>query len=127
MKGGKNEEKMTRKKNKLNKISNEREDISKDINELKKRKKELIEEATKKLKRQKGLKKFAIKVSLTSKIGSINNAIKQREQYLSNRFKVKNIRQKVEIEKAKTELQELRKKKAIKVDDILGTQDIFKI
>lgn len=123
--------KKRKKKNPEKKLKEELKDenagIKKDIKELQTQKQKVIAEAKKSLSGLKGIKKFAVKSKYVAKISKINRAIKEREQYMTNKFKIKNLEQKTEFEKARSELKELQDRNKIKPDEVFGTQDLFKI
>lgn len=108
-------------------VKDEAGEVKRDITELQQKKQKVIAEAKTALSELKGIKKFAVKTKFISRIGAIDKAIKQREQFLANRFRTRDLKQRMDIAKSQEELREIQKKNAIKSEDVFGTQDLFKI
>lgn len=101
-------------------ISDDSATIKREIADLKQKRERLIAAGKKDLAGKKGLKKFGSKLGYSRQLIVINDAIKQREQYLGRKFGIKAMKQQVEFNQARKQLQAETAIKPISSDDIFG-------
>jgi hypothetical protein len=125
------EYKMSRKNKRKNKsvaprnlsksIADDSTAIKKEIEELQAKKAKIIAVAKTDLQDKKGLKKFGSKLGYSRQVIVLDKAIKEREQYLNNKFRLKNLYQQKKFNDAKKQLRAAETViKPITEDDIFG-------
>jgi len=94
--------------------------LKSDISKLEERKKQIARKVKSEKKGKKGLGKIWTGIRGGLAQASINAKIKERQTAIRQPIQLQNIKQKIEVEKAKSELAELRKKREVSFEDLGG-------
>ncbi|MFW9873018.1 MAG: hypothetical protein ACFFG0_07965 [Candidatus Thorarchaeota archaeon] len=98
--------------------------IDKEIPVLEGKRNKLMQEAKQKLSEKKGIGKFLTKISYGKKISEIDRAIKRRKQYGSNKVEIGLMKQRVEMNRVKKDINKS-KSEVVEAIKPITSKDLF--